>query len=101
MRKRKKDFREYVADFETTTIDEIKEDSKTEVWAAAICELDSGDSKVFNSMEKFMDYVKKLGLAKIGFHNLKFDGSFIVMDINIQSHLEREDMILQRKPFQH
>lgn len=78
MRKRKKDFREYVADFETTTIDEIKEDSKTEVWAAAICELDSGDSKVFNSMEKFMDYVKKLGVAKIGFHNLKFDGSFIV-----------------------
>lgn len=66
----------YVADFETTVFD--GQDS-TEVWAAALVELYTENVLVFNSIDKFFEYVYSLKHnAIVYFHNLKFDGSFIL-----------------------
>lgn len=71
------------ADFETTVY-EGQED--TEVWAVALAELGCttpNEVLLFNSIDSFMTSFKKLGLlsyskVSIFFHNLKFDGSFIL-----------------------
>lgn len=74
MRVRK--FRRFMADFETTV---YKGQTYTEVWAAAIVEIGSNDVKVFHSIEDFHSYILTLdGNICIYFHNLKFDGSFIL-----------------------
>lgn len=71
----------YVADFETTTDEE-----DCRVWAVAWVNIDSvyltdyGNTlRVENNIEKFFDYFKSLtGNHDCYFHNLKFDGSFII-----------------------
>lgn len=74
MRVRK--FRRFMADFETTV---YKGQTYTEVWAVAIVEIGSKDVKVFHSIEEFHNYTLSLeGNICIYFHNLKFDGSFIL-----------------------
>lgn len=67
----------YVADFETTV---YEGQTSTEVWAAAIVELNTEDVEIFHSIEDFYNRL----LAEKGrdlivyFHNLKFDGTFIL-----------------------
>lgn len=66
----------YVADFETTVYDGQE---KTEVWAAASVKLWSEDVEVFNRIDSFFKWhFKKQKKQIIYFHNLKFDGAFIV-----------------------
>lgn len=73
----------YVADFETTV---YTGQESTEVWAAGITEigdLNPDNVTIFNSIDEFMTSFKRLGFLKwasvdIYFHNLKFDGSFIL-----------------------
>lgn len=73
---RVKEFKQYMADFETTVYDNQE---YTEVWAAAVVELGTEDVKVFHSIDVFMSYVFSLpGHSKVYFHNLKFDGFFIL-----------------------
>lgn len=73
---RVKEYKQYMADFETTVYD--KQDY-TEVWAAAIVELGTENVRVFHSIDVFMNYVFSLpGHSQIYFHNLKFDGFFIL-----------------------
>lgn len=63
----------YVADFETTTI------APTYVWAWCIVEVGNLDNiKTGTNIKSFMDYCKSLKNAKVFFHNLKFDGMFIL-----------------------
>ena len=63
----------YVADFETTT----KEPSY--VWAWCIVEVGNIDNiQIGTNIESFLDYCKTLKNAKVFFHNLKFDGMFIL-----------------------
>lgn len=65
-----------MADFETTV---YEGQEYTEVWAAAIVELGTENVRVFHSIDVFMNYVFSLpGHSKIYFHNLKFDGFFIL-----------------------
>lgn len=74
---------DYVADFETTV---YAGQEDTAVWSVAFCEV--GNEKpenvhLFGSLDEFMVSFKKLGLSRfshvrIFFHNLKFDGSFIL-----------------------
>ena len=69
----------YVADFETTVEQDIKEQERTEVWASAIVEMRSENVIIENNIYDFMDYLSKLEDGSIVyFHNLKFDGSFIL-----------------------
>lgn len=65
--------KKYVADFETQV------GVPTFVWCFGITQLYKKDSFVYgSSIEEFIDHISKLGRSDIYFHNLKFDGKFIV-----------------------
>lgn len=65
-----------VADFETTV---YKGQDKTEVWAAGVCELWTEDVHILHSIDEFFEYLFSLKKnIELKFHNLKFDGSFIL-----------------------
>lgn len=65
-----------VADFETTTYEDIE---RTEVWAAGIAEVFTDHVDVYHSIDEFLLHIFKLNCnCMIYFHNLKFDGSFIL-----------------------
>lgn len=65
----------FSADFETTT-----DVNDCRVWAYATCNIDEpSDFKYGNSMEDFMEFCADPKINyKLWFHNLKFDGSFII-----------------------
>ena len=66
--------KKYTADFETATwlINE------TYVWAWAVCEIGNEKNIVIdNSIETFINYISK-NIGTYYFHNLKFDGEFII-----------------------
>lgn len=66
----------FYADFETTVYEEQK---NTEVWCGAIVEHGSKNAFVFRSMKQFFELIDTLEWgSKIYFHNLKFDGTFIL-----------------------
>ena len=67
--------RSFTADFETTT---DPEDCR--VWAYALCNIDDPeDFKYGNSIEEFMNFCAyKRENFKLWFHNLKFDGEYII-----------------------
>lgn len=64
----------YVADFETTT------DAKDcRVWAYAICEVGNQDNTIVGTtIDEFMEWCAGKENHKVLFHNLKFDGQFIM-----------------------
>ena len=65
----------YTADFETATW----LDDSSYVWAWAISEIGNEDNiKIGNTIDSFMEYISKHKNAKYYFHNLAFDGSFIL-----------------------
>lgn len=67
--------KKYVADFETST---WKED-ETWVWAWAVGDIDYPESIVTgNNIDSFMDFLYYNRGAKIYFHNLAFDGEFLI-----------------------
>ena len=65
----------YTADFETTTnIDDCR------VWAWALCEIGNTDNIIYGTdIESFLTHCERLkSNSKILFHNIKFDGEFIL-----------------------
>lgn len=72
----------YVADFETLVLNEeaISAGRPTYVWAWALCDIDNIDNVIYGTDIK--SFFNQLGKLKSGceiyFHNLKFDGNFIV-----------------------
>lgn len=67
--------KKYVADFETC----VWLEDETYVWAYAICEIGNEDNIIIgNSLNEFMEFCKNSNNSTIYFHNLKFDGSFIL-----------------------
>lgn len=69
-------YRKFVADFETTVYSGQK---YTEVWAAALVELYTEDVTIDHSLPEFLERLKQLkSNAIVYFHNLKFDGNFIL-----------------------
>lgn len=85
----------YVADFETTVYSEedlkalnLEEQDKTEVWSAAIMrsvgpdDIESEPVYVYNNIFEFMNKLESLeNNAIVYFHNLKFDGSYLLNHI--------------------
>lgn len=65
--------KKYSCDFETTTkLDDCR------VWAYGYMEIDNKKNyKIGNSLDEFMEFVEN-SKADLYFHNLKFDGSFIL-----------------------
>jgi len=80
----------YVADFETTTIEE-----NCHVWAYAVTEVgNSDDVLIGTTIDDFMQWCKQQkDNPKIYFHNLKFDGQFIMYWLfhNGYKHVEQND----------
>ena len=71
-----KEYTYYMCDFETTV---YEGQSSTDVWAAAMCELYTEDCEVFHSIGDWWKYCRSLnGNLCCYFHNLKFDGTFII-----------------------
>lgn len=64
----------YTADFETTT-----DPTDCRVWAYGICEIGNPDNFTYgNDITDFMKWANEQGKATVYFHNLKFDGEFIL-----------------------
>lgn len=71
---KKKEFRMFMADFETTV---YKGQDHTEVWASACVEFFTENVSVFHSIDELWEYFVSLDCNIISyFHNLKFDGGF-------------------------
>lgn len=68
------DMRSYTADFETTTdLDDCR------VWAYAVCQIGKPDFVLYgNSIDEFIEWCSNAANCKIYFHNLAFDGMFII-----------------------
>ena len=67
--------KKFTADFETCTWLE----NETYVWAWALCEIGHENNiEIGSDIEDFIDLCKSLYNPKIYFHNLKFDGAFII-----------------------
>lgn len=64
----------YMCDFETTT---DVEDCR--VWAWGVCEIENPDNFEYgNTMDGFFEWMKNHTGKNLYFHNLKFDGEFII-----------------------
>lgn len=64
----------YTADFETTT-----DPTDCRVWAYGICEIGNPDNFTYgNDINDFMKWSHEQYKATVYFHNLKFDGEFIL-----------------------
>lgn len=69
----------YVADFETTDEKTYEEEGCTRVWLWSICDEQANVLQDGYDIDSFFKYIKsKLKHGTIYFHNLKFDGSFII-----------------------
>lgn len=69
------DVKRFTADFETATW--LKDE--TYVWAWATCEIGNEENlKIGNNIDNFIYYAKEQGNAIFYFHNLKFDGEFLI-----------------------
>lgn len=67
--------KKYTADFETATWLE----NETYVWAWAVCEIGNSENiKIGCDINEFMEWCKKNYNTTLYFHNLKFDGEFIL-----------------------
>lgn len=66
--------RAYTADFETTTdLDDCR------VWAFAVCEIDNPDNVEYGKdLTEFMQWCEEHANSQLYFHNLGFDGYFII-----------------------
>lgn len=64
----------YTADFETTT-----DKNDLRVWAWGVCNIDDFDEFIYdNNIESFIAWLEKHYNSNIYFHNLRFDGEFIL-----------------------
>ena len=68
----------YVADFEATGEKYYREHGCTKVWLYAICDSNAKIVTHGSSIVEFMSYIKKLSGSLLYFHNLRYDGNFII-----------------------
>ena len=72
----KRNVRTFMGDFETTV---FEGQTYTEVWASALVEIGSEEVVLHHSLPEMFDYLVSLRTnVVVYFHNLKFDGSFIL-----------------------
>lgn len=96
---KKKKFRYFVGDFETTVYDG---QTHTEVWASALVELYNEDVKVFHSINETFQAIINLNChATIFYHNLKFDGTFWISYLLNELHFEQAYTVISKddEPF--
>lgn len=71
---------EWIGDFETTSAERKKVDGTSQVWACGLCEVGNPENTVIlKTMKEFLEWCEKRpDNDKVYFHNLRFDGNFIV-----------------------
>lgn len=69
---------EFTADFETTSEANLEVDGYVHVWLWSLYDINNDTYEYGTSIVSFIHTVKRLKCRKIFFHNLRFDGSFIV-----------------------
>ena len=84
--KKEKHGGEYACDFETYVAEDTTEQTETYVWSAAFVELtEAAPVSICENFPKMLDRItakwKAGDTVKLFFHNLKFDGSFILADL--------------------
>lgn len=74
---------QWVADFETTSIERKKLDGTSHVWACGLCEVGNPTNTIIlKSMEEFITWCESQKTNDtVYFHNLRFDGNFIVQHL--------------------
>lgn len=88
----------YTADFETRN-NELNLKLGTSVWLADICNINSLEHRTFNNIDDFMFHLSKMDDSIIYFHNLKFDGNFIIYWLLDHNYLWVEDNQLNEHEF--
>ena len=79
-----RNYRYFMGDFETTV---YAGQTNTEVWASACVELFTEDVKIFHSIGETFDYLLSLNdNIVIYYHNLKFDGTFWLSYLMLDTH---------------
>lgn len=80
--------RVFVSDFETSV---YEGQTRTEVWAAATVELGTENVVIHNSISKWFNYIGEIaeyGNVVVYFHNLKFDGNFILWHLMFKTNFK-------------
>lgn len=68
----------WCADFETTSLQNLNLDGCVRVWLWSLIGVEDGEKYYGTDIQSFLKTVKKLHCRRVFFHNLKFDGKFIV-----------------------
>lgn len=85
----------YIADFETTSYKTYLEEGYTRVWLYAVCDLNENIVDIGSTIEGFIKFCSSHSGSIIYFHNLKFDGSFI-LDYLMHNEYEYKDKVNSR-----
>ena len=70
----------WIADFETTSSERYKVDGTSHVWACGLCEVGNPENIIIlKTIEEFISWCEKQETNdKVYFHNMRFDGNFII-----------------------
>ena len=68
----------WTADFETTSHKNLEQDGCVRVWLWSLVGVEHGEQYHGYTIKSFLSKVKSLKCKRVFFHNLKFDGRFIV-----------------------
>ena len=75
----KRNSKKFTADFETSTPTWYEIDGYARVWAWAVCEIGNPDNFIYgNNIDDFMKFCSGRSNYVMLFHNLKFDGQYII-----------------------
>lgn len=81
----------FAADFETTSIANLEQDGYVRVWLWSIVDTKTMDEYYGLDMQSFIDNLFDLECEICFFHNLKFDGYFIVSWLEREGYVYAED----------
>ena len=83
-----------MADFETLTGKDVVDE--TYVWASGVCSIDNpyneNHLKIWNSDEPLYEFLSQFPMCECYFHNLKFDGHFILSYLENHGFVYNEDL---------
>lgn len=87
-------FPRFMADFETLTGKDVVDE--TYVWASGVCSIDNPYNedylKIWNNDDGLYQFLSQFPLCECYFHNLKFDGQFILSYLENHGFVYNEDL---------
>ena len=88
----------YCADFETTSIAQYKIEGQTRVYLWKLMGVDNDTDRLGIDLTSFMGTCEELGKALIYFHNLSFDGEFLLWWL-LENEYEYDEELTKPKTF--